>query len=108
MAAHYTSTRRRNKKSAPTPSGRSHRTNDLVIQPLLCQTALLGPSGCGKSTLLYLVGGLLPVEQGSIRVEAKPIVGPGPDRGIVFQRLDRISNAEDRLLTDLNAVARSL
>ena len=47
--------------------------------------ALLGPSGCGKSTLLYLVGGFLPVEQGTIRVDDKPIAGPGPDRGIVFQ-----------------------
>ena len=47
--------------------------------------ALLGPSGCGKSTLLYLVGGFLPVEQGAIRVEGRPIAGPGPDRGIVFQ-----------------------
>jgi NitT/TauT family transport system ATP-binding protein len=47
--------------------------------------ALLGPSGCGKSTLLYLVGGFLPVEQGAIVVEDRPVAGPGPDRGIVFQ-----------------------
>lgn len=47
--------------------------------------ALLGPSGCGKSTLLYLVGGFLPVEQGTILVEGKPVAGPGPNRGIVFQ-----------------------
>jgi NitT/TauT family transport system ATP-binding protein len=47
--------------------------------------ALLGPSGCGKSTLLYLVGGFLPVEAGAIVVEEKPVAGPGPDRGIVFQ-----------------------
>ena len=47
--------------------------------------ALLGPSGCGKSTLLYLLGGFLPVEAGAIRVAGKPVVGPGPDRGIVFQ-----------------------
>ncbi len=47
--------------------------------------ALLGPSGCGKSTLLYLIGGFLPVERGGITVEGKPIAGPGPDRGIVFQ-----------------------
>jgi NitT/TauT family transport system ATP-binding protein len=47
--------------------------------------ALLGPSGCGKSTLLYLVGGFLPVEHGAIVVEEKPVAGPGPDRGIVFQ-----------------------
>jgi NitT/TauT family transport system ATP-binding protein len=47
--------------------------------------ALLGPSGCGKSTLLYLIGGFLPVEKGSIRVEGVPVASPGPDRGIVFQ-----------------------
>ncbi|MEX2126631.1 MAG: ABC transporter ATP-binding protein [Xanthobacteraceae bacterium] len=47
--------------------------------------AILGPSGCGKSTLLYLIGGFLPIERGRILLEGKPISGPGPDRGIVFQ-----------------------
>src|SRR6266699_898904 len=47
--------------------------------------ALLGPSGCGKSTLLYLMGGFLPIEGGQILIEGKPVAGPGPDRGIVFQ-----------------------
>jgi NitT/TauT family transport system ATP-binding protein len=47
--------------------------------------ALLGPSGCGKSTLLYLLGGFIPVEEGEITVGGKPVDGPSPDRGIVFQ-----------------------
>jgi NitT/TauT family transport system ATP-binding protein len=47
--------------------------------------ALLGPSGCGKSTLLYLIGGFLPIEKGTIAVDGKPVIQPGPDRGIVFQ-----------------------
>jgi NitT/TauT family transport system ATP-binding protein len=47
--------------------------------------ALLGPSGCGKSTLLYLLGGFMPCETGSISCAGKPVAGPGPDRGIVFQ-----------------------
>jgi NitT/TauT family transport system ATP-binding protein len=47
---------------------------------------IVGPSGCGKSTLLYLVGGFLRATAGSMLLRGVPITGPGPDRGIVFQR----------------------
>jgi len=47
---------------------------------------IVGPSGCGKSTLLYLIGGFLRPTAGDLTLRGKPIAGPGPDRGIVFQR----------------------
>jgi NitT/TauT family transport system ATP-binding protein len=58
---------------------------DLAIEDNEFVT-IVGPSGCGKSTLLYLVGGFLRPTSGSIRLRGKPVSGPGPDRGIVFQR----------------------
>jgi NitT/TauT family transport system ATP-binding protein len=47
---------------------------------------IVGPSGCGKSTLLYLVGGFLRPTAGGVHLRGRQITGPGPDRGIVFQR----------------------
>src|SRR4051795_5429453 len=47
---------------------------------------IVGPSGCGKSTLLYLIGGFLQPTEGEILFRGKPVEGPGPERGIVFQR----------------------
>ncbi|MEP9383724.1 ABC transporter ATP-binding protein [Nocardioides sp. KR10-350] len=47
---------------------------------------LVGPSGCGKSTILDLVGGLTKPTTGTVSVDGRQIVGPGPDRGVVFQQ----------------------
>lgn len=46
---------------------------------------LLGPSGCGKSTILNMVGGLLEATSGEMIFDGKPIKGPSPERGMVFQ-----------------------
>ena len=48
--------------------------------------SMVGPSGCGKSTILRLVAGLIQPTTGSITLNGKPIEGPGPDRGMMFQK----------------------
>ncbi|MBP3967014.1 ABC transporter ATP-binding protein [Paenibacillus lignilyticus] len=46
---------------------------------------IVGPSGCGKSTLLRIVAGLDELTDGSVTLDGDEVIGPGAERGMVFQ-----------------------
>lgn len=47
--------------------------------------SIIGHSGCGKSTLLNMIAGLDMQSSGYIFLKSKQIIGPGPERAVVFQ-----------------------
>lgn len=55
---------------------------DIALNEFVC---LVGASGCGKSTLLSIVAGLQDHTAGEMAIDGDPILGPGLDRGVVFQ-----------------------
>ena len=79
---------------------------------------LMGPSGCGKTTVLTLVGGLRSVQQGSVRVVGRELLGADESRlianrrncGFVFQshNLHRSLTALENVRMGLEAQGRGL
>ncbi|MDR1636589.1 MAG: ABC transporter ATP-binding protein [Treponema sp.] len=47
---------------------------------------VVGPSGCGKTTLLNIIAGLESFDDGRVQMNGEDIIGPGPDRGVIFQQ----------------------
>ncbi len=47
--------------------------------------AIVGYSGAGKTTLINMICGLAKPDAGEVVFNGRPVTGPGPERGIVFQ-----------------------
>ncbi len=47
--------------------------------------SIVGPTGCGKTTLLNVIAGLEEPTSGSVEIGNRRVVGPGFDRGMMFQ-----------------------
>ncbi len=47
---------------------------------------ILGPGQSGKTTLLRIIAGLETPTTGRVLLDEREVAGPGPDRGLVFQK----------------------
>lgn len=56
---------------------------DIAKNEFVC---VVGPSGCGKTTLLNIIAGLETFDSGKVTMHGRDIVGPGPERGVIFQQ----------------------
>ncbi len=56
---------------------------DIDKNEFIC---VVGPSGCGKTTLMNIIGGLETFDSGMVQMNGQDIIGPGPDRGVIFQQ----------------------
>ncbi len=78
--------------------------------------AIVGFSGSGKTTLVNLLAGLISADSGEVLKQGRPITGPGPDRGVVFQSYslmpwlsvrENVALAVDRVFAQESAAERA-
>ncbi len=75
-------------KIYPVPNGNdvvalNNVSLDIDRNEFIC---VVGPSGCGKTTLMNIIGGLETFDSGVVQMGGQDIIGPGPDRGVIFQQ----------------------
>ena len=97
-------------KSYPAPGGRPA----VIVEDVNLRVregefvCIIGHSGCGKSTVLSMVMGLSDPTAGAVILDGKEVVGPGLDRGVVFQSPALLPwlTARENVLLAVEQVAR--
>ena len=76
------------KKSYATPDGVKEVIGDISLSVKENEfVVLFGAGQCGKTTMINLLSGLELPTQGEVTVNGKPVTGPGPERGVVYQTI---------------------
>ncbi len=72
--------------------------------------SIIGPSGCGKTTMMNIVAGFVQPTGGSVTLDGKPVGGPGPERGVIFQEYGVFPwlTVEENIAFGLNLAANRL
>jgi nitrate/nitrite transport system ATP-binding protein len=100
--------------------GSGERTNHVLADVNLEVSrgefvAIVGYSGSGKTTLMSVLAGLIRPDAGEVSFNGRPVTGPGPERGLVFQNYSllpwltvygNIALAVDQVLRDWPAAKR--
>ncbi len=96
-------------KSYGSGSGRVEVLKDISLSIAPGEfVAIVGFSGSGKTTLISLISGLSRPDAGEVIMNGKPIEGPAPDRGVVFQSYSLMPwlNVYDNVALAVNQVFR--
>jgi nitrate ABC transporter ATP-binding subunit len=73
-------------KTYPLPQGEAVIVKDFNLRVAQGEfVCIIGHSGCGKSTVLSIAMGLSEATEGGVIIAGREAVGPGLDRGVVFQ-----------------------
>jgi len=73
-------------KIYPTPNGGYVVLENLQLKIMKEEfVSIIGHSGCGKTTLLTMIAGLNDISGGNILLNDSPILGPSPERAVIFQ-----------------------